>query len=80
MFKPFTKPMTIEELFEECKSQIEKGNGKKNVYISPNEENDCLRPIYFSFTDSKEDLDLYNETSIIDYYKNDTTNNIVILG
>lgn len=43
-------PITVEELFNECKKEIAKGNGKKFVLISNDEEGNGYHECYFTFS------------------------------
>ena len=42
--------ITVNELFEECKKQINLGNGDKKIYISIDEEGNGFHPLFYSFT------------------------------
>lgn len=42
-------PLTIEEIYENCKKQIKEGNGKKFVLISDDEEGNGFHEAYFDF-------------------------------
>lgn len=59
-------PMTVEALFNECKKEIAKGNGKKFVLISDDEEGNGYHECYFTFSPCDEyantpyDLDIEN--------------------
>lgn len=48
------KPLTINELFNECKKQIVKGNGNKVIMISMDDEGNSYHYLWYSFTDIKE--------------------------
>ena len=44
--------LTVEQLFLLCHEQIKKGNGKKHVLISDDDEGNGYHTLFYSFTDS----------------------------
>jgi len=47
-------PITIDELYEICKDKIAKGNGKKFVLLSNDEEGNGAHECYFGMSDARE--------------------------
>lgn len=68
---------TVNQLFYECKKQIELGNGGKEIYISIDEEGNGFHPLYFSFTSEKEDIEDYYNQNIVSA---PSMENIILLG
>lgn len=48
------KPLTIEDLYRECKKQIDKGNGKKVIMISDDDEGNGFHYLWYSFCNADE--------------------------
>ena len=71
--------ITVEKLFKFAKKQIEKGNGDKKIHISSDDEGNEYHPLFFSFTDEKQEIKMLLEYSHIDLYDNDIQD-IIILG
>lgn len=53
------KPITVEQLKEYCEKEIKKGNGKKAIMISDDEEGNGYHYLWYSFTEADELLDDY---------------------
>lgn len=51
--------ITVSELLEACKQQVKKGNGDKGILISSDDEGNSFHPLFYCFTDSKEDIQSY---------------------
>lgn len=70
------KPLTINELYEECKKQIEKGNANKVIMLSNDDEGNGYHYCWYAFSTPEdvliEDYMLNTEVSA----KDDT----IILG
>ena len=47
------KMFTVETLYALCKSQMAKGNGKKKILISDDEEGNGYHGLYFGFSPTK---------------------------
>ncbi len=43
--------LTINDLYKECKKEIEKGNGNKTIMISQDDEGNGYHYLWYSFTD-----------------------------
>ena len=54
--------ITVNELFELCKKEIENGNGDKNIVISDDNEGNGFHGLFYGFTEMTEDLsqDVYD--------------------
>lgn len=50
------KGLTVEELFECCKKQIEKGNGDKHIQITTDDEGNGYHTLFYQFNDDKEEI------------------------
>ena len=48
------KPITIKQLYKECKKQIDKGNGNKIIMISQDDEGNAYHYLWYSFTSMEE--------------------------
>lgn len=53
-------PLTLEQLYKEIGYEIKKGNGKKYVFISNDEEGNGFHECYFSVTNTKEYEDYWH--------------------
>lgn len=71
------KSMTVNELFEECKKQIEAGHGEKQVWISRDDEGNSFHQLLYDFTPLTEDNKENFETYYGEYLDKD---NDIILG
>lgn len=69
--------MTVNELFEQCKEQIKKGNGEKQIWISSDDEGNSFHQLLYDFTPlTKKNVDNF-ET----YYRESLNkDNDIILG
>lgn len=45
-----SKPLTIKQLYEECKKEIAKGNADKVIMISSDDEGNSYHYLLYSFT------------------------------
>ena len=48
------KPLTIRQLYNECRKQINAGNGDKVIMISQDDEGNGYHYLWYSFTTVKE--------------------------
>jgi hypothetical protein len=57
--------MTIEQLYELCKMQIQAGNGKKKIVISDDNEGNGYHGLFYGFTPVTEEFvdDIYDSES-----------------
>lgn len=57
--------MTIEQLCELCKMQVQAGNGKKKIVISDDNEGNGYHGLFYGFTPVTEDFedDIYDSQS-----------------
>lgn len=75
--------MTVKQLFGACQQQISRGNGNKEVFVAKDEEGNEFVPLYYEFTDSKDDIDAYISMDVIRFDKSTesaTSDDIVLLG
>ena len=47
--------ITVKELYESCKTQVEKGNGNKLILISSDDEGNDFHTLYYLFQDDVHD-------------------------
>jgi len=47
--------ITVEELAKACSKEIKAGNGKKKILISSDDEGNEFHPLYYLFTQTKEE-------------------------
>lgn len=69
--------LTVEKLFNECRKQIELGNGGKEIYISIDEEGNGFNPLFYSFTSNKEVIASYYNQNMVSA---PSMENIILLG
>lgn len=67
--------ITINELLEACKEQVDKGNGDKFVAISNDDEGNGFHMLFYLFTDDTEFVN-----SALEYESQFTADNCVVLG
>lgn len=67
--------ITVNELLSLCEEQKSKGNGNKKVYISTDDEGNYFHPLFFGFTDKKDDIEAYGRMGSID-----ETEGVILLG
>lgn len=48
------KPITVKELYKECKKQIDKGNGDKVIMLSNDDEGNGYHYMWYLFTTIEE--------------------------
>lgn len=75
--------MTVKQLLGACQHQIARGNGNKEVFVAKDEEGNEFVPIYYEFTDSKDDIDAYISMGAVRFDKSTesaTSDDIVLLG
>lgn len=75
--------MTVKQLLGACQQQIARGNGNKEVFVAKDEEGNEFVPLYYEFTDSKDDIDAYISMGVVRFDKSTestTSNDIVLLG
>lgn len=53
--------ITVKELYNACKKQIEKGNGDKIILITSDDEGNTYHTLFQLFTDDKEDIKFVSE-------------------
>lgn len=70
--------ITVEELSAFCKNEIKKGNGKKQILISQDDEGNGYHGLFFAFTPIKNIFEgEYQPSCYLDNVKDDTH---IILG
>lgn len=69
--------LTVNQLLDLCKEQVEKGNGSKHIIISNDDEGNGYHTLFYAFTDNAEDL-----SNILEYEHDGThtVENCVCLG
>lgn len=55
--------MTVKELLEKCKEQIDKGNGDKEIYILKDDEGNSFHKLIYEFTELTEENEEDFETN-----------------
>jgi len=73
--KMSNKWFTVNDLLAECKYQVEKGNGNKEIRISSDDEWNDYHRLFFSFTDWEKDIKELDEFDSIE-----DKENAIILG
>ena len=48
------KQITINDLWKACVEERKKGNGKKKILVSSDEEGNSFNPLYYLFTPTKD--------------------------
>ena len=51
--------MTVETLLKMCAQEIKKGNGKKEIMISDDEEGNGYHELYYGFDTNVKELDIW---------------------
>lgn len=51
------KPLTVKQLYKECKKQIDAGKGDNVIMIPSDDEGNCYHYLWYSFCDAKEILE-----------------------
>ena len=69
--------LTVEKLYKECKKQIEKGNGKKVIMISDDDEGNGYHYLWYTFYENTEEL-LKTVPTMIDERISDESNTIIL--
>ena len=77
--------LTIDTLYKLCKEQREKGNGKKRILISDDDEGNGYHGLFFGFTPTKnpdDELDFFDAAYINKplQVKEGNINDFVLLG
>ena len=70
---------TVKELYELCKTQIDKGNGNKNIVISDDEEGNGYHGMFFGFSE----IETGDDVSVTDLFYDTNTrsaDDTIILG
>lgn len=70
--------ITVNMLEEFCKEQIKKGNGKKHILISDDDEGNGFHTLFYGFTDSN--TVGFKELLEMEHDGTHTPDNCVILG
>lgn len=68
--------LTVKELYEACKEQIEKGNGCKTVLISGDDEGNNYHTLFQLFTDDRNEIEFVSEL----FQDNNNPGDVVLLG
>ena len=50
------KPLTIRQLYNECKAQMLRGNGDKVIMISSDDEGNSYHYLWYSFTEHAKEI------------------------
>ena len=73
--------MTVKQLLELCKQEVEKGNGNKIIVLSDDNEGNGYHGMFFGFTSKVKDIKDCTENGTIVYDSHsDNPKEIVILG
>jgi hypothetical protein len=70
--------MTIATLAAVCAEQIKKGNGDKKILISCDDEGNGFHGLFYSFNDSKEDIEACEAAGL--FHDNVNPDEVVLLG
>jgi hypothetical protein len=70
--------ITVEKLLLLCKQEVEKGNGKKQILISNDDEGNGFHSLFYDFTSDKDALQLYADEGM--FHDNNNVDDIIILG
>ena len=54
--------MTIQDLYNACKEEVEKGNGNKSIMISKDDEGNGYHYLWYSFSKPEEVMLIEEET------------------
>ena len=68
------KQMTVEDLFILCGKELDKGNGKKNIVLSDDNEGNGFHGMFYGFTE----IDEYVEDLIYDSHTNSPADTIIL--
>lgn len=68
--------ITVEELFEFCKKQIQIGNGKKHILISKDDEGNGFHTLFCGFTTDKAMIKAYSNM----FHDRNNVDEVVLLG
>lgn len=68
--------ITVEELYEACKEQVEKGHGGKTVLIAGDDEGNSYHTLFQLFVDDKDEVDFASEA----FCDNNNPDDVVLLG
>lgn len=72
--------MTIKELMKECKAEIERGNGDREVFISADDEGNSYHKLFYSFM-GDESIQACLDMSLVESWGEDIkADKIAILG
>ena len=75
------KPLTIKDLYDECKKQMAKGNADKVIMISDDDEGNGYHYLWYSFAKAKDILkDEYFDMSYMVDERIAKINDTIILG
>jgi len=51
-----SKPLTVRDLYKECKKQIDAGNGNKVIMLSDDDEGNGYHYLWYSFTNDVSEM------------------------
>lgn len=73
--------LTVEDLLMLCKQQVAKGNGKKKILISVDDEGNGYHGLFYHFTDDKESITAISKFGLFhDREVDSMLDDIIILG
>ena len=55
--------MTVENLLAICQEQVAKGNGKKVIYLSDDDEGNGYHEMFYGFSENVKELDMWGSIS-----------------
>lgn len=70
------KGITVNELFNMCLQEIKRGNGKKYILISDDDEGNGFHTLFYGLSSDKETIDYALQVE----HDNHTADEVVILG
>ena len=68
--------LTVKDLYEKCKEQIDQGNGDKKILISADDEGNGFHGLFYPFTYDQEMIGNYKEA----IYDDVNLKDVVLLG
>ena len=72
------KEITVEMLCDMCQDQVKKGNGKKVVLISIDDEGNGYHTLYYGFQTKKKDIRMSAALGML--HDNNDPEKVVLLG
>ena len=70
--------ITVNELLERCRKQVEKGNGNKIILLSDDDEGNGFHTLFYGFEDDPETIAKYQKMDL--FHDDNGADEVVILG